>query len=109
MADPRGEKRRQALLQFQNPVDTTDSRITSDLDAVNTTEIVELAIDARAVSFQASGTLAGTVEFSINGVNWVNSTAIGAANAIVTFNTHVVAKLRVTRTSGSGKLHILAV
>jgi hypothetical protein len=108
MADPRGATRRQALQKFQNPVDTTDSRVTGLMDATNTVEIIELAIDAEKVSFQADGSLAGTVEFSISGIDYVNSTAIGGANAIVTFNTHMVSSLRVTRTGGSGKLHVLA-
>lgn len=109
MSNPRGTTRRQALQHFQQPVDTTDSRNTQILSGTNTTEIVRLAIDAREVSFQATGDLAGTVEFSINGVNFVNSTAIGATNTIVTFNLHVVKILKVTRTGGTGQLCIAAV
>lgn len=106
---PRGATRRQALQQFQNPVTTSDSKVTAVLDSTNTTETVQLAIQASKVSFQADGTLAGSVSFSIDGVNFVDPTTIGLSNAIVTYSTNVVKLVKVTWTSGSGQLHIAAV
>lgn len=94
--------------QSRQSVSIGDSEVTGVLDATNTIEIVALSCVAEKVSFQASGDLAGTVEFSIDGVNFKNSTAIGSTNAVVTFNTHMSKVLRVTRTGGSGRLAILA-
>jgi hypothetical protein len=85
----------------------TGSRLTSTLlDASSTVDIITFGTVAEKVSFQGDGDLAGTVEFSIDGINWKNSTAIGATNAIVSFNTHNSAAIRVTRSGGSGRLHV---
>ena len=108
MSDTRGATRREALQQFQQPVNITDSRVTGTLDAATASEIITLAVAAEKVSFQASGTLTGNVLFSIDGINFTNTTAIGGSNAIVTFSSHLVKVLRVDRVAGTGKLHILA-
>lgn len=94
--------------QVRQPSLVGDMAITATLDGTTTTEIITFSAVAEKVSFQADGDLAGTVEFSIDGVNFKNSTAIGATNAIVTFNTHMSKVIRVTRSGGSGKLHVLA-
>lgn len=66
---------------------------------------VELGIIAEKVSFQATGTVAGTVEFSLTGVDYKNSTAIGGSQAIVTYSTSLVKKLKITTTGGgTGRL-----
>ena len=82
--------------------------VTATLDASNTVEILELGGAMSKVTFQASGTLAGTVEFSVNGKNWFSSTAIGAANAPVTYTSNNFSAMRVTRSGGSGSLAIAA-
>ncbi len=99
--------KKQSKLARQS-VSIGDSEVTGTLDGTTTTETITLSCVAEKVSFQGSGTLAGNVTFSIDGVNFGNSTAIGAANAIVTFNTHMVKVVKVTRTGGTGKLAILA-
>lgn len=95
---------RQAIQLVQQPVRTGDKASTGILNGVTTVQIVELGDVFSKVSFQASGDLLGTVEFSINGTNFTNSTAIAAANAIASFSTHNVSSIRVTRTSGTGRL-----
>ena len=89
------------------PVLEGDYAITGQLDATTTTEDILLSSPVPSVTFQSDGTLAGNVTFSVNGVDFASSTAF-AANAMVTFSTHNVRVMRVTRTGGSGKLHVIA-
>jgi hypothetical protein len=79
---------------------------TGTLDATTTTEEFHDIGVLEKVTFQANGTLAGTVEFSLDGSQWSSSTAIGAVGALVTFSTHLVCAIKVTRTGGTGKLAI---
>lgn len=88
-------------------VSVSDMVSTETLDATTTVEIVQLGVPADKVSWQSDGTLAGTVEVTINGVTWVASTAF-TATVIGTYSASLVKALRITRTGGSGKLHILA-
>lgn len=67
---------------------------------------LELGIVAEKVSFQATGTVAGTVEFSLTGVDYKGSVAIGASQTIVTYSTSLVKKVKVTISSGAGRLVI---
>lgn len=82
--------------------------VTETLDASTTVEILELGGAMSRVSFQASGTLAGTVEFSVNGKNWFGSTAIPAANAPGLYNSYNFNSIKVTRSGGEGQLAIAA-
>lgn len=81
---------------------------TGTLDGTTTTEILQLGGAMSRVTFQGTGNLQGTVEFSVNGTNWFSSTAIAAANAPTTYSTHNFNSMKVTRTTGSGKLAIAA-
>ena len=81
---------------------------TATLDSGNVSEIITLHFPAEIVSFQGSGNLVGTVEFSLDGVNWKNSTAIGGSNGVVSFSTYLVLAMKVSWTSGTGKLSIAA-
>ena len=81
-----------------------------DIQSINITSNgtyeIELGIVAEKVSFQATGTVAGSVEFSLTGVDYKNSTAIAATQGIVTYTTSLVKKIKVTVTSGTGRLVI---
>lgn len=88
-------------------VSVADMVSTEILSASPSVEIVQLGIPADKVSWQSDGDLAGTVEFTINGVTWVASTAF-TATVIGTYSASLVKAIRVTRTSGTGQLHILA-
>lgn len=88
-------------------VSVSDMVSTGTLNASTTVEIVQLGVPADKVSWQSDGTLAGTVEVTINGTTWVSSTAF-TATVIGTYSASLVKALRVTRTGGAGKLHILA-
>ncbi len=85
-----------------------DAVATGTLDGTTTSEVIQLGVPAEKVTFQASGTLAGTIEFSTNGVDFYGSTAIPGSNAPGTYTTHMAKAVRVTRSGGEGKLHILA-
>ena len=94
--------------KVRQPVSTGDLSLTISLDAVTTSEIKSLSISAEKISWVSDGTLAATVEFSIDGVTFFGSVA--AAVAVPgSYNTHLVRAVRVTRTAGTGKLHLLAI
>jgi hypothetical protein len=104
---PRGYTRKDVQTVRQR-IAAGEKVVTEELSASNTVEVIRLGGAMSKISFQASGDLQGTVEFSISGLNWVSSTAIAAANGIVTFSAHNVDGVRVTRTSGTGQLFIAA-
>jgi len=99
---------RKNKIRLQQKIQTGYSISTEELDAANAEEIIRLHFPAEVVSFQASGTLAGTLEFSLDGVNWKNSTAIPGSNDVDSFSTDLVLAIRVKRTGGAGKLTIAA-
>lgn len=82
--------------------------VTGTLDGTTTVEVLELGGAMSKVSWSSTGTLAGNVEFSINGQTWFSSTAF-VAGTPGSFNTHNVNAIRVTRTGGTGELAIAAV
>lgn len=81
---------------------------TSSLDASTTVEIVELGAPMARITFQGTGDLAGTVEFSVDGEHWFSSTAIAGSNAPTTYTTHNFNSIKVTRSNGSGRLAFAA-
>ena len=105
MANPRGYTRKE-VQSVRQRVATGQKDATGVLDATTTVEIIRLGGAMSKVSFQASGSLQGTVEFSLSGLDWVSSTAIPASNAIASFSTHNIEGIRVTRTAGTGQLFI---
>lgn len=82
--------------------------VTGILDGTTAVEILELGGAMAKVTFQGTGDLAGTVEFTVDGQHWFSSTAIAGANAPTTYSTHNFNAIKVTRTSGSGQLAIAA-
>jgi len=92
--------------KIKQTVRTGDKLSSKELDASTTEDIISLGFPAEVVSFQASGTLAGNIEFSLDGTNWTNTTAIPGSNVIGSFSSHLVLAVRVTRTAGAGKLSI---
>lgn len=99
---------KQQARKVRQPVLTGDLFLTSTLDGTTTTEIVLLSSVAEKISVQSDGTLAGTVEFSINGTDFFGSAAFTAATPL-SYNAHLARVVRVTRSGGTGKLHILAI
>ena len=91
--------------QTRQQVSITDIQ-SIDITA-NGTYYVELSVVAEKISFQATGTVAGTIEFSLTGVDYKNSTAIAATQGIVTYSTSLAKKLKITTTGGgTGRLVI---
>ena len=107
MAAPRGytKKDTQTVRQW---VATGVKTATGTLDATTTVEILRFGGAMQKVSYQGSGDLAGTIEFSIDGLAWFGSVALPAPGTPASYNTHNVEGVRVTRTSGSGQLFIAA-
>ena len=81
--------------------------ITGTLDASITEEIKVFGDVAAKVSLQASGTLVCTVDVSVNGQDWIQIAVGVDSTAIVSYDVHNIAAMRITRTAGEGKLHIL--
>lgn len=102
---PRGYTKKETA-QAKQAVATGLRTATGVLDGTTTVEIMRLGAGSK-VSFQATGDLAGTVEFSISGLSWFGSTAIPGTNAPGSYNTHNVDGIKVTRTSGSGQLFVV--
>jgi hypothetical protein len=98
---------KQQARKVRQPVLNGDLAISAALDATTTVDIVTLSSVAEKVTVQSDGTLAGTVEFSINGVTFYGSTAF-TAGVPLTYSTHLVRVIKVTRTGGAGKLHMVA-
>lgn len=107
MTAPRGYTRKD-VQSVRQRVATGQKSATETLDASTTVEIIRFGGAMEKVSFQASGSLAGNIEFSISGLNWVSSTPIPGSNAIATFSAHNVEGVRITRTGGTGQLFIAA-
>ena len=70
--------------------------------------LIELTGPSQKVSVQGSGTLAYTVDYSINGINFFGSQAVSATSPY-TYSTHNVAVIRITWTSGTGRVTVLSV
>lgn len=80
---------------------------TGTLSASPSVEVVEFGAAMAKVSWSSTGTLAGNIEFSINGQTWFSSTAF-VAGTPGSFSAHNVNAVRVTRTGGTGELAIAA-
>ena len=106
MTDPRGYTRKQTERVKQN-VKEGSVLTTVELDATTTSEIIKLGIPVSKVSYCSTGTLAGTITFSVDGENFVDSDAF-VANVPESYATHNVIAVTVTRTGGAGKLVIAA-
>ena len=101
---PRGYTKKETA-QAKQPVATGMRTATGTLDATTTVEVMRLGACSK-VSYQSTGDLAGTVEFSISGLNWSTPVAF-TATVMASYNTHNVDGIRVTRTGGSGQLFIV--
>jgi hypothetical protein len=93
--------------KVRQPVHTGDLSLSVSLDATTTVDTRTFSVAAEKVSWQSDGTLAGTIEFSIDGVIFFGSTAF-AATVPGSYSTHLVRVVKITRTGGAGKLHLLA-
>ncbi len=94
-------------LKFRQPVGVDDVRSTGVLDGTTTTETMNLSMAASKISYQRTDTLQCTVEVSLNGVDFESATAVTTA-ALTSYSTHNIKAVRVTRTSGSGRLVVAA-
>lgn len=95
------------LERLYSPLSQHVKSVTEVLDGSNTEEIKLFADVCGKISIQASDTLVCDVEVSINGVDWVALATGVNKSAIVSYDTHNVSSLKITRTAGTGRLHIL--
>jgi len=93
--------------KVRQPVSTGDLSLSISLDGTTTIDIRQLSISAEKISWQSDGDLAGTVEFSLDGVTFFGSVAF-AATVPGSYSTHLIRVVKITRTGGAGKLHLLA-
>ena len=93
--------------KVRQPVLEGDLAITSILDGTTTTDTMILSSVAEAITVQSDGTLAGNITFSVNGTDFFGSTVFTATTP-VTYNTHLIRLIKVTRTGGTGRLHLIA-
>jgi hypothetical protein len=93
--------------RVRQPTFVGDLEVTGTLSANPSVEILELSSIAEKITVQSSGTLAGNLEISVNGTDWLAATAF-VATTIVSYNTHLIRLVRVTRTGGTGRLHLIA-
>jgi hypothetical protein len=97
------------LLAKRQKVITGTEVATVALSVSITVDVIKFGTPVSKISYQATGDLAGTIEFTIDGVDFFGSSALPAMNAPATYTAHAVTAVRITRTSGSGKLYIAAV
>lgn len=67
-------------------------------------QAIDLGDVCAKITFQSSGDLAGTIQFSVDGKTWSSTTPL--ATAMTSYNTHNVCAVLITRTSGTGKVSI---
>ena len=101
----RGATRKDVIQGMRKPFHG-DILTTKELDATTSVEILKIANPGEVVAWQRAGTLTGTVEFSLNGVDFTDSTVFNTA-AVGVFSTYPVRFIKVTRTAGSGKLVVV--
>jgi hypothetical protein len=80
---------------------------TGTLDGTTTIEYISFSHPVSKLSVQSTGNLAGTIEMSINGVDWFTSTPFVAITP-VSYSAHNISAVKVTRTSGTGTLVVSA-
>jgi hypothetical protein len=93
--------------KVRQPVHTGDLSLSIALDGTTTIDTRILSIVAEKVSWQSDASLAGTIEFSINGTDFFGS-VVFAATVPGSYSTHLIRAIKITRTGGAGKLHLLA-
>lgn len=103
MSGPRGYTAREvATLNMNKSV-----AVSNELNASDTVDYIKLGDAASKITYQRSGTLECTVEISLNGTDWTAITAV-TNSTILSYSTHNVSTIRVTRTAGEGKLTVLS-
>ena len=97
--------------KVRQPVFISDHAVTGVLDGTTTSEVLLLSIVAERMSVQSDGTLAGNIEVSVNGIDWHSAGSFSATTlteATFAGPNHMFRAVRITRTGGSGKLHLVA-
>jgi len=105
--EPRGLLKKQSTRARQR-VMAGDKLVTQTLDGVTTVETIQLGMIAQKITVQGIGTLAGNIEVSANGTDFVSAGAFTVA-ALTSYSAHLCVSVRITRTGGTGQASILAV
>lgn len=93
--------------KVRQSVHTGDLSLSISLDGITTVDTRTFSIAAEKVSWQSDTNLTGNIEFSIDGITFFGTTAF-AATVPGSYNTHLVRVVRITRTGGTGKVHLLS-
>lgn len=99
---------KQQARKVRLPVLTGELYLTGKLDGTTSEEVVELSSVASKVTIQSDGDLAGNITYSTNGIDFYGSTAF-TATVPLSNSTHLIRVVKITRTGGSGKVHVVAV
>lgn len=91
--------------QKRQPVGITDIQ-SFTFTGATAAQVYELSVVAEKISFQQEGSLVGTVEFSLTGVTHAASAAIPAQGTISNYTASLAKTVRITITSGAGRLVI---
>lgn len=101
---------KQDARKVKHAVLSGDERTSPTIDASHPSYDFEITGPTQKFTVQGSGDLAYTYDVSANGATFSGSATSVAATAMSTYpGTHVVAVVRITRVSGSGKVTLLAV
>ena len=95
------------MLKSRQKITTGTRTSTGTLDGTTTVEYITFSHPVAKLSVQATGTLSGTVEMSINGSDFFTSTAFAAVTP-VSYSTHNINSIKVTRLVGTGTLVVSA-
>lgn len=104
--EPRGYTKKESTRSRQR-IMSGDKLVTGTLDGTTTTETVRLGMVAGKITVQSTGDLAGNIEISANGTDFVSAGAF-TANTPTSYSTHLCVAVRITRTGGTGKASVLA-
>ena len=72
------------------------------------TVLLDLGMIAEKITYLMNGSLAGTIDFSINGKDFYGSIAIPASGTPGTYSTHLAKIIRIQRSSGTGGTVVIA-
>lgn len=95
------------VLKVRQKVTTGTKTVTGTLDATTTVDYIVFSHPVNKISVQSTGTLSGTIEMTINGVDFFASTAFAAVTP-VSYSAHNINGIKVTRLVGSGSLVVSA-
>lgn len=103
---PRGVTRRQIDTMYNPGQQSGVKTATKPMDGIITEEVIKIGDVISKLTVQASGTLVCDVTVSVNGSDFITALLAVDSSTPVTYEDHNVTAIKVTRTAGTGQLHI---